>query len=123
MEKTITAPELTCNCCGISGYPNRYPDHMDTTVLMRSAGCCYSCAWWTLESSKPRRLVVKRNLLWVGSAARPTINMLGNRRFLFEWLDNGERFETRNLWPGGVIPALFDHLFPDTAFLIECDPM
>lgn len=108
----------SCPLCGRKdSYESFVKDDSIRSQLMRDKSYCFRCAHWeeTAQSLVGRRTVITGHLYSPGNRTSGSFLGMAGRRFDIEYLADGHRITTFDLWNGGCIPDHFRDRFPDTA--------
>lgn len=118
--------EFTCICCGES-----YSMEHTTRV---NDGWCHSCSFWIGRyqghlAHKDAKYPEKISFIVDGAAYYAHYTREGERgmgfggsKFIFERLDTGEQFMSRDVWHQGTVPDNLKDLLPDNAKIVPEQP-
>lgn len=118
--------DLKCSHCGES-YDMKHTTREDD-------GMCFTCSFWTTRyhghlAHKDAEYPETISFIVDGAAYYAHYTREGERgmgfggsKFIFERLDTGEQFMSRNVWHQGTVPDNFKDILPDNAKIVPEPP-
>lgn len=109
----------TCVICGKPSDQHKYYSKSAEAGVMLEHKLCFSCAFWELRARAGCKTVIDGAVYSPGPRTAGAMLGMAGRRFDIEYIADGRRITTFDLWYGGVIPVAFRERIPDTARFIN----
>lgn len=104
----------TCTHCQAEGFSTNYCDCPEKKRMDRD-GLCFECAFWSLRAESENPTVINGCFYTPGNRTSGSMRGMAGRRFDIEYIKDGRRITTFDLWSGGQIPEDWRDKIPDTA--------
>lgn len=111
------AASAPCKICEASDFHGNYAS--DIGERMKRDGICFTCAFWEMRAEAGCPTVIDNCVYSPGNNtnenSRADFRGCAGRRFDIEYLDDGQKITTFDLWVGGVVPERWRERIPNTA--------